>query len=114
SRIEAHKLDLETADFDLRGLVEGVADLFAVPAQQKGLEILCFIEPEVSTRLRGDAIRLRQVLVNLVGNAVKFTETGEISIRVTLDRLSDAGAIRFEVSDTGVGIPADKVHLLFQ
>jgi len=110
SKIEARKLDLENADFDLHPVVEGVSDLIGVKAQEKGLEILCFIEPDVPTRLRGDPGRLRQVLVNLAGNAVKFTHAGEVSLRVSLD----GGAVRFEVKDTGIGIPKQKRHLLFQ
>jgi len=114
SKIEARKLELETADFDLRCVVEEVADLAAVTAQQKGLEFLCLIEQDVPTRLRGDPCRLRQVLVNLTGNAVKFTRAGEVSIRVRLDRSGDSVVVRFEVNDTGIGIPKDKIHLLFQ
>ena len=111
SKIEADKLELETADFDLREVVEGAADLMAVNAQERGLELLCFIEPDVPTRLRGDSCRLRQVLLNLVGNAVKFTKKGEVSIRV---QMSTPPRARFEVSDTGIGIPADKIGLLFR
>jgi signal transduction histidine kinase/DNA-binding response OmpR family regulator len=114
SKIEARKLELETADFDLRAVVESVADLSAVTAQQRGIEMLCFIEPDVPTRLRGDPSRLRQVLVNLAGNAVKFTHKGEVSIRVSLDVSQDARVVRFEVRDTGIGIPPDKARLLFQ
>src|SRR5579864_1447076 len=114
SRMEAHKLKLDGTAFDLRSLVEGVADLMAVKTQEKGVELLCFIEPDVPTRLLGDAGRLRQVLVNLAGNAAKFTTTGEVSIRVRLESAGDPREIRFEVSDTGIGIPADKRNLLFQ
>ena len=113
SRMEAHKLTLEKAPFDLRGLVEGVADLMAVKTQEKGVELLCLIEPDVPTLLLGDAVRLRQVLVNLAGNAVKFTAAGEVSMRVKLAAAQDAGVIRFEIKDTGIGIPEDKRHLLF-
>jgi two-component system sensor histidine kinase/response regulator len=112
SKIEAGKLELETAEFDLRAVVEGVADLTAVNAQQKGLEVLCLIEPDVPARLLGDPKRLRQVLINLAGNAVKFTQSGEISIRVRSEAVTDS--IRFEVTDTGMGIPSDKAHLLFR
>src|SRR5579864_2497006 len=103
SRMEAHKLKLDGTAFDLRSLVEGVADLMAVKAQEKGVELLCFIEPDVPTRLLGDASRLRQVLVNLAGNAVKFTAAGEVSIRVKPESGSDPKGIRFEVRDTGIG-----------
>ncbi len=112
SKIEAGKLELETAEFDLRGVVEGVADLAAVNAQQKGVEVLCLVEPDVPALVRGDPKRLRQVLINLAGNAAKFTQSGEISIRVKPGDF--AGSVRFEVTDTGMGIPSDKAHLLFR
>jgi two-component system, sensor histidine kinase and response regulator len=113
SRLEAHKLELEENAFDLRGLVEGVADLMAVKSQEKGVELLVFIEPEVPTRLLGDSSRLRQILLNLAGNAAKFTESGEISIRVKRDFAGPREGIRFEVRDTGIGIPENKRNLLF-
>jgi signal transduction histidine kinase/CheY-like chemotaxis protein/HPt (histidine-containing phosphotransfer) domain-containing protein len=112
SKIEARKLELESADFDLRNVVEGVADLVAVTAQHKGLEVLCVLEQNVPTRLRGDPSRLRQVLVNLASNAVKFTHAGEVSIQVRL--AAEPALIRFEIRDTGIGIPTDRAHLLFQ
>jgi signal transduction histidine kinase/DNA-binding response OmpR family regulator/HPt (histidine-containing phosphotransfer) domain-containing protein len=114
SKLEASRLELEVADFDLRKVVEDVADLMAIRAQEKGVEMLCFIEPDVPTRLQGDPNRLRQVLVNLVGNAVKFTTQGSISLSVGLENPPDAGVIRFEVADTGIGIPENKRNLLFQ
>ncbi len=114
SKIEARKLELESADFDLRNVVEGVADLVAVTAQHKGLEVLCFLEQDVPTGLRGDPSRLRQVLVNLASNAVKFTEAGQVSIRVKLESTAQPALIRFEIRDTGIGIPPDRAHLLFQ
>ena len=114
SRMEAHKLTLEDRAFDLRNLIEGVADLMAVKAQEKRVELLCRIEPDVPTQLRGDASRLRQILVNLGGNAVKFTAAGEVTIRAKLAWPGDPARIRFEVSDTGIGIPANKRHLLFR
>ncbi len=115
SKLEARKLRLETLDFDLRPVVEGVADLMAIKAEEKRLELLCYIEPPVVTRLRGDPNRLRQVLLNLAGNAVKFTQAGEISIRVRMDTsIAGAPAVRFEVRDTGVGVPEAKRHVLFQ
>lgn len=113
SRIDAQKLTLEETAFDLRSLVESVADLMAVRGHEKGLELVCYIEPEVATELLGDAGRLRQVLVNLTGNAVKFTSAGEVSIRVKADTAADPRGIRFEVRDTGIGIPDDKRDLLF-
>ena len=114
SKIEASKLELEIADFDLRSLVEGVADLMAVKAQEKGLEFTCFIESDAPTPLSGDPNRLRQVLINLVGNAVKFTSRGAVGIRVRLATRGYQGSVHFEITDTGVGIPQDRQHLLFQ
>jgi two-component system, sensor histidine kinase and response regulator len=113
SKLEAGKLELAVADFDLRRVLENVADLMAVKAQEKGIELTCFIEPEVSTRLCGDQNRLRQVLINLIGNAVKFTSHGEVTIRVCPGAKEETGTTRFEVTDTGIGIPQDKHHLLF-
>jgi PAS domain S-box-containing protein len=112
SKMEAHKLTLEEAPFDLRNVVEGVADLMAVKAQEKRVELLCLIEPDVPVVVLGDASRLRQILINLTGNAVKFTTTGEVSIRVKTGK--SPNGIRFEVNDTGIGIPEEKCHLLFQ
>jgi len=114
SRIEASKLELEVADFDLRKLVEEVADLMGVRAQEKSVEMLCSIDPEVPTRLQGDPNRLRQILSNLLGNAVKFTSDGCISLTVRLEQPRQLGVLRFEVADTGIGIPEAKRHLLFQ
>ena len=112
SKLEANKARLESVEFDLRSVVEGVADLMAVAAQNKGVEFLCFIEPSVPTRLMGDPGRLRQVLLNLAGNAVKFTDGGEISLRVSGE--AGAGRLRFEVRDTGVGVPAEDQPALFR
>ena len=114
AKVEARKLQLETVDFDLRDVVEGAADMVAVTAQQKGLAVFSFIYPDVPTRLRGDPMRLRQILLNLAGNAVKFTHSGEVAIRVKLDRPGDTGTIRLEVTDTGIGVPKDKMDLLFR
>jgi two-component system, sensor histidine kinase and response regulator len=113
SKLEAGKLELEVADFDLRHVMESVADLMALKAQEKGLEFTCFIDPGVPTSLCGDQNRLRQVLFNLVGNAVKFTERGEVTIRVRPGVKDQRGSVRFEVVDTGIGVPVDKQQLLF-
>ena len=113
SKLEAQKLRLEAEDFDLRTVVENVADLMAIKAQEKGLEFLCLIEPEVPTRLCGDSHRLRQILLNLAGNAIKFTSAGEVSIRIRPE-VSGSNAVRFEVRDTGIGIPQEKQKTLFQ
>ncbi len=114
SKIEASRLELEVAEFDLRKVIEGVTDLMALKAQEKDVEMLCFIEPDVPTRLQGDPNRLRQVLSNLVGNAVKFTSEGSISLTVRLENPPDVGVVRFEVADTGIGIPESKRSLMFQ
>ena len=114
SKIEAGKLDLELLDFDLAGLLEDFADTLAARAHEKGLELLCSIDPATPTLLQGDPGRLRQVLANLVGNAIKFTEAGEIVVHVAMVTETDAVALlEFTVRDTGIGIPADKIDLLF-
>jgi two-component system, sensor histidine kinase and response regulator len=115
SKIEAGKLEIENVDFHIESVVDDVADLLARPAQVKGLELATIIESSIPTVIRGDPGRLRQVLTNLVGNAVKFTHTGEIVLRVSKDEVeSEPGLIRFNVSDTGDGIAADKTDLIFQ
>ena len=115
SKIEAKKLDLETLDFDLPSLLDDFAVTLAVRAHEKGLELLCAADPAVPTWLRGDPGRLRQVLTNLAGNAVKFTHQGEIAVRASLVSEADAEAVvRFSIRDTGVGIPAAKQELLFR
>jgi PAS domain S-box-containing protein len=115
SKIEAGKCELESVEFAVRQVIEDVAVLLAAGAQRKGLELVCLVHPAVPSVLRGDPARLRQILTNLIGNAVKFTDQGEVVIRVLLDREQDDDAvIRFEVSDTGIGIPQDKMHRLFR
>ena len=114
SKIEAGKLTLETTDFDLRTLVEDVLSLFAEQAEHKGVELCCLVQAKVPTAVRGDPGRLRQILLNLVGNAVKFTSQGEVVVRVT--RLEEAGneiRIRITVSDTGIGIAHEAQGTLF-
>jgi PAS domain S-box-containing protein len=115
SKIEAGHLELETIDFNLRTLVEGVADTLVQRAESKGLEMACFVEPDCPTYVRGDPGRLRQILVNLVGNALKFTEQGEVAIRVTPEGKDEAQPlVRFSVSDTGIGIPLEQQPAVFQ
>ena len=115
SKIEAHKLELETLDFDLRALLDDFAAMLAIRAHDKGLEFICAAAPNVPSYLRGDPGRLRQVLTNLTGNAVKFTSKGEIAVRVGLVSEADAEAVlRFSVKDTGIGIVTDKQKTLFQ
>jgi signal transduction histidine kinase/CheY-like chemotaxis protein len=115
SKIESGKLDLENIDFDLRISMEEVTDLLALKAHEKGLEYVAVIHPEVPSLLCGDPGRLRQILVNLVGNAIKFTDKGEVTIRVTLDDEDAAHAtIRCSVSDTGTGILQSDMDRLFK
>jgi len=115
SRIEAGKLRLEHIDFDLRATTDDVIHVLSLNALEKGLELACFIGPEVPSRLRGDPSRLRQILLNLGGNALKFTERGEVVIRAALEEeTATQVTVRFTVTDTGIGIPQDKIDLLFQ
>ncbi|MBI5831740.1 MAG: response regulator [Armatimonadetes bacterium] len=115
SKIEARKLDLEAIDFDPRVAVEDAIDTLSVKAAQKKLELTCFVSPQVPALLLGDPGRLRQIILNLAGNAVKFTERGEVSVRVELlDESPDQACLRFEVLDTGIGIPVDRRDALFQ
>lgn len=138
SKIESGKLDLEEQPFDLRAAIEGVMDLLASKAAEKRLELAYLIDPETPKVILGDVTRLRQILVNLIGNAIKFTETGEVFVSVTSRELSKKKpdtkeqpvlsqpapsiladslpryAIRFAVKDTGVGIPSDRLDRLFQ
>jgi signal transduction histidine kinase len=114
SKIEARKLELETIDFNLVTVVEDTAEMLALKAGEKHLELACLIDPEVPSLLRGDPGRLRQVLTNLGSNAVKFTDRGEVIIRVILEGEKESRAfIRFEVRDTGIGIPASKLTSIF-
>ncbi len=115
SKIEARKLELITTPFDLQALFDDCAQIMAYQAQQKGLEFLCLIDPKVPTPLFGDPSRLRQIIINLVGNALKFTDRGEVVVRVTpLSMTAETVLLRFTVTDTGIGIPADKQGQLFQ
>jgi len=115
SKIEAHKLELETIDFNLRNTVEDVAYTLAQRAQEKGLEMACLIHPDIKCDLCGDPGRLRQVLVNLAGNAIKFTDKGEILIRAEPEMETDTHAtIRFSVKDTGIGIPPERQAAIFE
>jgi len=114
SKIEAGKLDLEVMDFDLQNLLDNFAATMDNLAHDKGLELICDMSPDVSTLLRGDSGRLRQILTNLTGNAIKFTHAGEVVIRITLEtETKQTAMLRFSIRDTGIGIPADKIGLIF-
>jgi len=114
SKIEAKKLDLETLDFDLESLLDDFAATLAVRAHEKGLELFCSADPALPTLLRGDPGRLRQILTNLAGNAIKFTQKGEVAVRVSLEEETETECrLRFSVRDTGIGIPKEKIGLLF-
>ncbi|MGH9383566.1 MAG: CHASE domain-containing protein [Vicinamibacterales bacterium] len=116
SKIEAGKLDMERTGFDLRQVVEEVEDLVAGQAQKKGLEIAYSVGDDVPAGVCGDPTRLRQVLTNLLGNAIKFTSAGEVVLSVSLDPVSvpDHATVRFEIRDTGIGIPQAIQEKLFQ
>lgn len=114
SRIEAGKIELDDVPFDIGTVVEEVAELLASPAQSKGLELSTFVEPEVPSVLRGDPGRVRQVLLNLVGNAVKFTERGEVVVRAsTRARDEKSVTVRLSVRDTGIGIAPEVREKIF-
>ena len=115
SKIESGKVELETIDFDLRVTLELLGDLLAVKAHEKGLEYVAHIHPDVPSLLRGDPGRLRQILINLMGNAIKFTNKGEIVLHVQLETKDSTHAgIRFSVSDTGIGLPKNHMDWLFK
>jgi len=115
SRIEARRLDLEHTAFDLREAVGDAAKVLALRAAEKGLELACHIHPDVPDEVLGDVGRLRQVLLNVLGNAVKFTDAGEVVLDVRVEEANPARAtLRFAVTDTGVGIPAEKQQQIFQ
>ena len=115
SKIEAGRLGLEILDFDLRALVEDFVAMMALRVQEKGLELICGVGPEVPALVRGDPGRLRQVLTNLTGNALKFTHKGEIVVRTSLVSETESDVVvRFSIKDSGIGIPADKQGMLFQ
>jgi len=115
SKIEAGKMDLENIDFDLRSTLEDIGEMLALKAYQKGLEYICHVDDRVPSFLSGDPSRLRQILINLTGNAIKFTTKGEIAIFVEVQNETDEEiTLRFSVRDTGIGIAPDRIGLLFQ
>ena len=113
SKIEANKMDLDIIDFDLTSALDDSVRNQALHAHRKGLELTSFAAPDVPSSLRGDATRLRQVLTNLVSNAIKFTEHGTVAVRAELASASTDPVVHFTVSDTGIGIPADKQATIF-
>ncbi|HXB45646.1 MAG TPA: two-component regulator propeller domain-containing protein [Puia sp.] len=116
SKIESGKMELEEKDFDLRNCIEEVLDVFAAKAAHAGLDLVYQIGDDVPSQISGDVTRLKQILINLVGNAVKFTEHGEVFVRVKLLKCEKNGKMElgFEVKDTGIGIPPDKLQRLFK
>jgi PAS domain S-box-containing protein len=114
SKIEARKLEIENIEFELRATVESVSRTMAQRASEKGLETICIIPGDIPNDLIGDPTRLRQILINLIGNAIKFTEIGEIVVRVEkLAENADKVKLRFSVKDTGIGIPYERQKVIF-
>ncbi len=115
SKIEAGKLDIEEIDFDIRSMMDDFATTMVFRTDEKGLEFICFAEPDIPPFVKGDPARLRQILTNLTGNAVKFTQKGEIAVSCSLEEeLQGSDRFRFSIRDTGVGIPKDKQSALFE
>src|SRR5882724_8441368 len=115
SKIESGKLVAEIADFDLHRMVKNIMDMFATQAENKGLQLHTHFSPETSFLLRGDHQHLRQVIINLVGNAIKFTQKGTIELRLlTLNQSQTSIQLRFEVADTGIGIPKESQQAIFE
>jgi PAS domain S-box-containing protein len=114
SKIEAGKVDLDLANFDLRDNLERILKTLAFRADEKGLELLCEIDPDVPGVVNGDSSRLDQVVINLVSNAIKFTQKGEVALRVQLvTREGDDCVLNFTVADTGIGVPLEKQKIIF-
>ncbi len=115
SKIEAGKMTIEPGSFDMRLVMEETADLLAVRAEQKGIELVCRCVPDIPASLLGDAGRIRQVLMNLAGNAIKFTERGHVIAEVQcLKQTEQSVTLQIQVRDTGIGIPAEKLHFIFE
>ncbi|HQU45417.1 MAG TPA: ATP-binding protein, partial [Pirellulales bacterium] len=115
SKIEAGRLDLEWIDFEPGTIVERAMSMVSEQACQKGLEVLCYIDPRLPRLVHGDPGRWQQILVNLLTNAVKFTSRGHVSLDVEVEGSEDDGiVVRSVVRDTGIGIPPERLHLLFQ
>jgi CheY-like chemotaxis protein/HPt (histidine-containing phosphotransfer) domain-containing protein len=114
SKIEAGRLELERVEMSPQAIVESVADTLAPQARAKGVELVSFVDPRVPPLLRGDPVRLRQILFNLAGNAVKFTESGHVLVSAVPVADAPAGAVRFSVRDTGIGLDAEAIGRLFK
>lgn len=122
SKVEAGQIQLETTDFNLNEMIEKICEVMAIRAHEKGLELTYNIMPDVPTSLLGDPVRLRQILINLMGNAIKFTGKGEVDVQVkkqgsgVRDQGSEDGEVElvFSVTDTGIGIPPDKIDKIFE
>ena len=115
SKIEVGHLELESTDFDLSDLLEKVIEILAMKANEKGIELACHLSPDIPHAVTGDPNRLHQIFINLISNAIKFTDHGSVTVRVAQDpERPMSGAIRFSVSDTGIGIPADKLVSIFE
>ncbi|MGA2503593.1 MAG: response regulator [Anaerolineales bacterium] len=115
SKIEAKKMELETISFNLRTTVEDAAASLAPRAQDKGLELACLIHPDLTTELKGDPGRIRQIIINLIGNAIKFTHQGEVVVRAEpVNETATHATIYFSIQDTGIGIPIDRQQSVFE
>ncbi len=115
ARIESGKLSAKPVDFDLHALINGTVDMFSPQAKNKGLQLRVYFSPETWFLLHGDAQHLRQVIINLVGNAIKFTHEGSVELKVsTLKQNAESALLRFEVSDTGIGIPQESQQAIFE
>jgi two-component system sensor histidine kinase/response regulator len=114
SKIEAGRFEIDSREFVVEDIVEEMADVLAIRAREKGIELLVDVDPGTPRTLVGDPDRLRQVLINLAGNAVKFTETGHVLVAVTPDSPDDGSWVRFSVTDTGIGIPPEKLATIFE
>src|ERR1019366_4054271 len=113
AKVESGRFELESINFDLRALLEKIIDMMLSRAQDRGLRLTLEIRPDVPSGLVGDPNRLRQILLNLIGNALKFTEQGSVTLRVEPDPGGTPGWLRFNVIDTGIGIAADKSEMIF-
>jgi PAS domain S-box-containing protein len=115
SKIEAGKLEIDPIAMDVLDTVESSADLFAAKAREKNIALMTFVDPQIIQIVEGDKVRIRQILTNLIGNALKFTSYGEVSVKATLENKSDDGySVKFEISDTGIGMSKEVVSKLFQ